>query len=387
MAELPIGRKAMYSVDWAVGLYLSLIALSATVLVWEMFLSLNFIRKDIAILERSFEWLELFVALSSFIVIYSAIGTGKYFSKLYIMYGLTIFMLSLSKYFAQHQTGMQVDWSWYEIISVLSILGVPHVFRTNSLYKLSTPFAGGATIISTEAVNYEDNQWAIKKEPPSIEDPLYQGISAVQVGAKDNDDADVNRDPMVLSDTNNKQDLSWSDRTEPGQIETENVPQTFDSSEREVDDRIASLREMAGLRPADNILKPSSAGTSKINNEGKGKEGGDASSRQSEDEIENLLCESMPPADNSITENITSLTNKKVLTQEETVILKAGDQQDRGGQRGSGENIPENTNATDNLESPSKKVPSQEAGLQSEKPIGKDESLELLQELGLIRKN
>ena len=331
MAELPIGRKPMYSVDWAVGLYLSLIALSATVLVWEMFLSLNFIRKDIAILERSFEWVELFVALSSFIVIYSAIGTGKYFSKLYIMYGLTIFMLSLSKYFAQHKTGMQVDWSWYEIISVLSILGVPHVFRTNSLYKLSTPFAGEATIISTEAVNYEDNQWAIKKEPPSIEDPLYQGISAVQVGAKDNDDADVNRDPMVLSDTNNKQDLSWSDRTEPGQIETENVPQTFDSSEREVDDRIASLREMAGLRPADNILKPSSAGTSKINNEGKGKEGGDASSRQSEDEIENLLCESMPPADNSITENITSLTNKKVLTQEETVILKAGDQQDRGG--------------------------------------------------------
>ena len=341
MAELPIGRKPIYSVDWVVGWYLSLIALSATVLVWEMFLSLNFIRKDIAILERSFEWVELFVALSSFIVIYSAIGTGKYFSKLYIMYGLTIFLLSLSKYFAQHKTGMQVDWSWYEIISVLSILGVPHVFRTNSLYKLSTPFAGEATIISTAAVNYEDNQWAIKKESPSIEDPLYQGISAVQVGAKDNGNDDLNSDPTVLSDTNNKKDLSWSDRAEPGQIETENVPQTFDSSEREVDDRIASLREMAGLRPADN----------------------------------------------SITGNITSPTDKKELTQEETVILKAGDQQDRGGQRGSGENIPENTNATDNLESPSKKVPSQEAGLQSEKPIGKDESLELLQELGLIRKN
>ena len=81
MAELPIGRKPIYSVDWVVGWYLSLIVLSATVLVWEMFLSLNFIRKDIAILERSFEWVELFVALSSFIVIYSAIGFGKYFSK------------------------------------------------------------------------------------------------------------------------------------------------------------------------------------------------------------------------------------------------------------------------------------------------------------------
>jgi len=341
MAELPIGRKPIYSVDWVVGWYLSLIVLSATVLVWEMFLSLNFIRKDIAILERSFEWVELFVALSSFIVIYSAIGFGKYFSKLYIMYGLTIFILSLSKYFAQHQTGMQVDWSWYEIISVLSILGVPHVFRTNSLYKLSTPFAGEATIISTAAVNYEDNQWAIKKESPSIEDPLYQGISAVQVGAKDNGNDDVNSDPIVLSDTNNKKDLSWSDRAEPGQIETENVPQIFDSSEREVDDRIASLREMAGLRPADN----------------------------------------------SITGNITSPTDKKELTQEETVILKAGDKQDRGGQLGSGENIPENTNATDNIESPSKNVPSNDVDLQSEKSIGKDESLELLQELGLIRKN
>ena len=95
----------------------------------------------------------------------------------------------------------------------------------------------------------------------------------------------------------------------------------------------------------------------------------------------------MPPADNSITENITSPTDKKELTQEETVILKAGDKQDRGGQLGSGENIPENTNATDNIESPSKNVPSNDVDLQSEKSIGKDESLELLQELGLIRKN
>ena len=58
-----------------------------------------------------------------------------------------------------------------------------------------------------------------------------------------------------------------------------------------------------------------------------------------------------------------------------------------GGQLGSGENIPENTNGTDNIESPSKNVPSQDVDLQSKKSIGKDESLELLQELGLIRKN
>ena len=127
-------KKSQYAVDWIVVVFLVLIALASISLVLEMFLSLAFIRDDVALFGRIFRWVELCIAFCSFLVIYSAIGKGKFFPELYIGYSIVICVLLLLNYFIQSHLDLQKFLGLYEVFSIASILGVPYVFRNNSLF-------------------------------------------------------------------------------------------------------------------------------------------------------------------------------------------------------------------------------------------------------------
>jgi len=93
VAQVPRSEKLIYAVDWIITLLLSLVVITSITLVLEMFLSLAFVRNDVTSLNRNFGWIKLFVALLSFLVIYSAIGRGKFFTKLYVGYSLLLCVL------------------------------------------------------------------------------------------------------------------------------------------------------------------------------------------------------------------------------------------------------------------------------------------------------
>jgi hypothetical protein len=107
-------KKSQYAVDWIVVVFLVLIALASISLVLEMFLSLAFIRDDVALFGRIFRWVELCIAFCSFLVIYSAIGKGKFFPELYIGYSIVICVLLLLNYFIQSHLDLQKFLGLYE---------------------------------------------------------------------------------------------------------------------------------------------------------------------------------------------------------------------------------------------------------------------------------
>ena len=140
--QAPRSEKLIYAVDWFIFLFLSLIVLTSITLVLEMFFSLTFVRNDVNSLDRNFGWIKLFVALLSFLVIYSAIGRGTFFSKLYLGYSLLLCVLLALKCLIEGNIDLLRIWGWYEVFSFTSVLGVPYVLRNNTLFKQSAILLG-----------------------------------------------------------------------------------------------------------------------------------------------------------------------------------------------------------------------------------------------------
>ena len=277
VAQVPRSEKLIYAVDWIITLLLSLVVITSITLVLEMFLSLAFVRNDVTSLNRNFGWIKLFVALLSFLVIYSAIGRGKFFTKLYVGYSLLLCVLLALKCLIEGNIDLLRIWGWYEIFSFTSVLGVPYILRNNTLFKQTATSSGERQVVPLDIkYKYKENS----AEPEVDLNGLQQS---------DDSSAEYTQTESNIKHTNNSSSTKTQTTVrrlkEPKRatgVSEDSKAQQFmavaDPPNTEIAERITSLRRMAGISPV--IKLDDNAGINSYNFNPKTNMVGDGSERK-----------------------------------------------------------------------------------------------------------
>ena len=246
--QAPRSEKLIYAVDWFIFLFLSLIVLTSITLVLEMFFSLTFVRNDVNSLDRNFGWIKLFVAFLSFWVIYSAIGRGTFFSKLYVSYSLVICVLLALKCLIEGNIDLLRIWGWYEVFSFTSVLGVPYVLRNNTLFKQSAILLGEQQSVPLD-IKYKYIKGSAEPKVDITELQQSDNASPEHTQAK----TDIKH---IYNTSSTKTETAVRSLKGPKQttgISEDSRAQQFmavaDHPNTEVAERITSLRRMAGISP------------------------------------------------------------------------------------------------------------------------------------------
>ena len=264
VAQVPKSEKLIYAVDWIIFLFLTLIVLTSITVVLEMFLSLTFVRNDVTLLDRNFGWIKLCVAFLSFLVIYSAIGRGTFFSGLYVGYSLLICVLLALKCLIEGNIDLLRIWGWYEVFSFTSVLGVPYILRKSTLFKQSATLLGEQQSVPLD-IKYKHIKGSAEPKVDMTELQQSDNASPEHTQTK----TDIKH---IYNTSSAKTETAVRSLKEPKQttgISEDSRAQQFmavaDHPNTGIAERITSLRRMAGISPVTKLDNNAGINNSNLN--------------------------------------------------------------------------------------------------------------------------